>query len=64
MNYVSTRIPMKKPGAPCLALLETWARRAQGALLAKAFCRFHPLIGNGLLPIFEQPHTKSTDDED
>ena len=42
MNYVSARIPMKKPGAPCLALFETWASRAQGAYRQRPFADFTP----------------------
>jgi hypothetical protein len=63
MHHVFKQISMKKPGAPGLALFETWAS-AKGRISAKAFCRYHPQIGKGLLPIFERPHTKSTDDED
>jgi len=54
---------MKKPGAPPLALFKTWAS-AKRRIPEKAFCRFHPLTGKGLLPIFKQPNTKSTNDED
>jgi len=50
-------------GAPRLALRDVGKARPR-SISAKAFCQFHPLIGKGLLPILEQPHTKSTEDED